>query len=381
MSKKKRKHNNQNEEAAQAVEETAVSKEISAVSPDELAEAEKTPEAVSADEPKAEEAAAEPEQAPEAAEPQPEEIAPVDKPEKPMQSEKKKTKKKSSDGKKAEKGPASTDEGFVEHEITPSESKRLHERFKFDWELEDELIQALDEDASELTDSDEEQETPVQTETRTVSLGQAVQAIFGLLLIIFGVIGVIATGIKISEVVKDRNDNSEQIAYFEDFIMPLVASDAPIFDGASSLNEDVVIIAACWDIIFNPSVYYEYESGGYNVSYLDIDRRITKLFGPGLSYTHKTVGDTQLTFEYDEETGMYFIPAFPRSPAYYCDITDITEVDGGLELTVRYKLPITNWIKSVDTVEKTMLYTVKPSETDYNIVAIRIGEIGMSEAN
>lgn len=272
-------------------------------------------------------------------------------------------------------------EESVVREMTATESKRLHERFRFDWEIEDieeNIKGALDEDALDLAEPEEPEAVPLQG--KTVTFAQAVQTVFGLFLLVFSIIGVAATAIKVKQVVDAQKDNSAQVAYFEDFIMPFVASDAPIFEGAQSLNEDVILTTACWDIIFNPSAFYEYSGGNYTVSYLDIDRRITKLFGTGLSYTHKTVGDTELTFEYNEDTGMYSIPAYPRSPAYYPEITDITEVSGGYELTVCYRLPITNWIESVDDVEKTLVYTVVPSETDYNIVAMRIVDIADSEA-
>ncbi len=278
-----------------------------------------------------------------------------------------------------EKKSKKPSEPFEEREISESEEKSLRERFRFDWELEEQILEALDEDAEELADPDSEPE-PEPIEVRTISFAQAMQAVFGFIMLVFAIIGMVATGIKISQVIRDSRDTSEQERALEEFIMPLVACDTPTFDGASSLNEDVIITAACWDIIFNPSVYYEYTGGVYSVSYLDIDRRITKLFGPGLSYTHKTVGDTELTFEYDAESGMYKIPAYPRSPAYYPEITAMNEAAAGTELTVCYRLPITNWIPSVDTVEKTMIYTVVPTDTEYNVVAVRIGEIGESEA-
>lgn len=270
------------------------------------------------------------------------------------------------------------DESSV-REMTPSETKRLHERFRFDWEIDDieeNLIGALDEDALDLAEPEEPEPMPIQG--KSITFAQAMQIIFGLFLLVFSVIGVVATVVKVKQVIDEQKDNSAQVAYFEDFIMPLVASDAPIFEGAQSLNEDVILTTACWDIIFNPSAFYEYSGGNYSVSYLDIDRRITKLFGPGLTYSHKTVGDTELTFEYNEDSGMYSIPAYPRSPSYYPEITDITAVDGGYELTVCYRLPITNWIESVNNVEKTLVYTVTPSETDYNIVAMRIVDMAES---
>lgn len=272
------------------------------------------------------------------------------------------------------------EEGFVEQKLSESEKKSLHERFRFDWELEENIIEALDEDAAELDDADEEAE-PEPIQFKSITFAQAAQTVFGLFLLIFSIIGVTATAFKIYDVVQERKDNTERLEYFADFVMPLVACDSPTFDGASSLNEDIVVTAACWDIVFHPSSFYENVGGSYSVSYIDVDRRIAKLFGPGLTYTHKTVGDVDLSFEYDEETGMYTIPAYPRSPAYYPEVTEISETDAGTEITVCYHLPITNWIDSIDTVEKTMIYTLVPTETDYNVVGIRIGEINMSEAN
>ena len=49
-----------------------------------------------------------------------------------------------------------SEEGFVEQKLSESEKKSLHERFRFDWELEENIIEALDEDAAELDDTDKE---------------------------------------------------------------------------------------------------------------------------------------------------------------------------------------------------------------------------------
>lgn len=261
-------------------------------------------------------------------------------------------------------------------------SEKEHKRFRLDWELEENLIEALDEDAMDLTEASEDESEPIEIEGKSaVTVAQAAQTVFGLFLLIFAVIGVVATVIKAVNLVEAQKDNSAQLEQFEEFIMPLAACDAPTFNGASSLNEDVMLSAACWDIIFHPSAFYEMSGEYYSVSYLDIDRRITKLFGSGLTYSHKTVGGTELEFTYDEDTGMYLIPAFPRIQAYYPDVTSYEEEDGVYTLTVNYRLPITNWIESVDTVEKMMIYTLIPDETDYIVTALDIGEIDVSEAN
>lgn len=288
--------------------------------------------------------------------------------------------------KKKKKKSAQKSDGIKENKDAEDAEKDERDgekkKFRFDWELEENLIAALDEDAMDLTEATEDESEPIEIEGKSaITLAQAAQTVFGLFLLIFSIIGVAATGIKLYQLHEAQSDNSAQLETFEQFLLPLAACDAPTFDGAPSLNEDVMISAACWDIVFHPSAFYERTGESYKVSYIDVDRRITKLFGPGLSYSHKTVGDTELKFSYDEETGMYLIPAFPRSNAYYPDVTEVKELDGGaLELTVCYHLPITNWIDSVDTVEKTMIYTLQPDGEDYIVSAIRIGEIDLSEA-
>ncbi len=374
------------EEAPAEVEEAPAEVEEAPAEVEEApAEVEESPDEVEEVPHEVEEAPAEVEEAPAEVEESPAEVenAPAEVEEAPAEEKKGKKKnkknkrKKPSEEKKGEEEQEADD--FGERKLTESEKVSLHERFKFDWELEENIIEALDEDAAELDDGEEETPEPEPIHFKSITFAQAAQMVFGLFLLIFSIVGVIATGFKIRDVIAERKDNSEQIAALEEFIMPLVACDTPTFDGAQSLNEDVIITAACWDIIFNPSVYYENSGGSYSVSYIDVDRRITKLFGSGLSYTHKTVGDVDLNFEYDEETGMYTIPAYPRAPAYYPEITDISPAAGGTELTVCYRLPITNWIDSVDTVEKTMIYTVVPTDSGYNVTAIRIGEIVASE--
>ncbi len=263
------------------------------------------------------------------------------------------------------------------------EEKSDRKRFRFDWELEENLIEALDEDAMDLTEASEDEAEPIEIEGKSaVTLRQAAQTAFGLFLLIFAIIGVAATVIKAVHLVEAKKDNSELLAQYEDFILPLAAIDAPTFDSADALNEDVMISAACWDIIFNPSSFYEFSAGSYTVSSLDIDRRITKLFGAGHVYSHKTVGDTELQFDYSEETGMYRIPAYPRSQAYYPDVVSETETeDGGIEITVEYRQPIEIWMSADDHVEKTMIYTLTQTDTGYNVSAIRIGAIDSTEAN
>ena len=120
---------------------------------------------------------------------------------------------------------------------------------------------------------------------------------------------------------------------------------------------------------------YVPENGSYKISYLDIDARINKLFGKGLTYTHTTVGDEELMFVYDEETGMYSIPTTPRTLAYFACVDELVPDGNGYILTVSYKTPLTNWISTNTSADKIMTYRVVGNGLTYNISSLEIKEI------
>lgn len=241
-------------------------------------------------------------------------------------------------------------------------------------ELDDhvkELIdEALDESADELGLTDDQ---PAQS--ANFNIGQILNAVFGAIILIFAVIGIVSVGLRIHDYRAAKRSNIEKIQYFERLILPLCASDAPTFESTESLNSDVIISAACWDVILSPSTSYPVENGSYTISYLDLEARINKLFGKGTAYIHSSVGDEELMFEYDEEKGMYRIPALPRTMSYIPSIDHIEATDNGYLLTVSYKIPVTSWIFGSTTVEKIMTYSVSGNGLNYTIASLKVEEI------
>lgn len=229
---------------------------------------------------------------------------------------------------------------------------------------------ALDENPEDLGLS-EESSVPLSN----TSIGGILTVIFGIVVMGFAIFGIISAARDIQSYVHAKKANLERIEFFEGLILPLCASDAPTFSSTSSLNGDVAITAACWDIILSPSSTYTAENGSYTISYLDVDIRINKLFGKGVNYTHTTVGDQEISFEYDEETGMYTIPAYPRILAYYPTVDSLEPIENGYKLTVSYHAPVANWISSKNPTDKVMIYTVTGSGIAYNISAIEVGEV------
>lgn len=275
---------------------------------------------------------------------------------------------KSNDGAKTD-----TDEDDL-FEIPQARRQRILKKFdisELDDQVKEILGDALDESSDELGLEEEE----LISTTSKISFSQVFSAIFGTLVLGFAIFGIVTAGIKLHGYYEAKRDNSALVSYFERLVLPLAASDTPTFEDVNSLNRDVLLTAACWDVILSPSATYTVENGYYIFSYLELDAKINNLFGKGLSYTHGTVGDEELMFEYDEATGMYRIPCSPRTLAYYPKIDEIVPTDDGYVLTVSYRLPVSNWVSANTPAEKIMLCTVKQSDMGYTISSFAVKEI------
>lgn len=213
----------------------------------------------------------------------------------------------------------------------------------------------------------------VQT-AKKISLRKVAMTLFGFFVMVFAIIGIIASVSFTFDYIEAQKDDSALKARLLEAIAPLTATDSSIFESPEAISEDMLITCACWDIILTPEEHEE-EGGIYTVSQIDIDKHITQIFGSGLKYTHKTVGDEELAFIYDEETGMYTIPAYPQSPAYIPKLNSYEKTDGSYRLEVAYHLPITNLINGETGAEKIMIYTLKEVPTGLAVTSLEISKI------
>ncbi len=242
-------------------------------------------------------------------------------------------------------------------------------------EVKEVIDDALDENADELATSEPE----TVTSAANISLRSVASAVFGFVILVFAVIGIIATSNRVVNYIKLQSDDTRLVKSFESLVLPLTVFDSAVFEDTSVLSEDVIITAACWDAILNPSVTFSEDGGNYIVSYLDIDARVAKLFGTGLEYAHKTVGDVELLFEYDEETRMYTLPAYPKTVAYLPALESYEKTEAGYELRVKYVYPITTVTAGKVPTEKIMIYTVEQRDLGYVITSLKIGEVVIDE--
>lgn len=195
--------------------------------------------------------------------------------------------------------------------------------------------------------------------------------IFGAIVLIFAAIGLVATIASAAKGIAYLMDNSKQKEELEWLITPVVMQDPPTFENPDKLTNTTLITAGVWRLIMNEdtSRYPVDEFNFITVPQSDIEVEIKELFGD-VTYTHETVGDTELMITYDSENKCYIFPAVPHVLPYTPDIQEITaHEDGSLALQVGYIPPGLVWEGDVDgrkyqpQPDKVMIYTLVKDES------------------
>ena len=190
--------------------------------------------------------------------------------------------------------------------------------------------------------------------------------VFGAVVLVFAVIGLIATISAAARGIAGLLDNSKQKEELEWLITPVVMQDPPAFESPDKMTNTTIITAGVWRLIMNEDTS-RYPVDDFNfitVPQSDIEVQIKALFGD-VEYTHETVGDTELLITYDSENKCYIFPAVPHVLPYTPDVQEIkTNEDGSLTLTVGYIPPGLIWEGDTDGYkyqpdpEKIMEYTL-----------------------
>ncbi len=202
--------------------------------------------------------------------------------------------------------------------------------------------------------------------------------VFGGVVLVFAVIGLIASLIFVVNLIGNIASGSKEKEEMEWFISPLVMQDPPPFESPDQATNTTIITAGVWRFIMtqDTSKYPIDEFNFITVPQSDIEVQIRQLFGD-VQYTHETVGDTELMITYNSETKSYIFPATPHVLPYTPRVEDVQKVDDGYVLTVGYIPPGLSWQGDVTgkkyepEPEKFMEYTLKVNEAgEYQIYAI-----------
>lgn len=202
--------------------------------------------------------------------------------------------------------------------------------------------------------------------------------IFGGVVLIFAVIGLIASIIFAANLIGNIAGGSKEKEEMAWFISPVVMQDPPPFESPDKATNTTIITAGVWRFIMtqDTSKYPIDEFNFITVPQSDIEVQIKQLFGD-VQYTHETVGDTELMITYNSEAKSYIFPATPHVLPYTPKVEEVKKVEDSYLLTVGYIPPGLAWQGDVTgkkyepEPEKIMQYTLKENDKgEYQIYAV-----------
>lgn len=204
-----------------------------------------------------------------------------------------------------------------------------------------------------------------------------VTALVGAIILIFAAVGFVTTIVLASSWVASKMDNQEQKNQFADFIYPLVMLDPPTFDSVGKLGSSTILSAGAWNFIMNAdkSKYEKDEFGFMTVPQSDLEVYATQLFGEGLVFEHQSLGDSEFSFTYNLEDGVYYISDSSLFFSYTPRVTQIEYKANKIHLRVEYIAPSFRWSSSheggnQEKIAKIMEYVLEDNQNgSYKIVS------------
>ena len=163
-------------------------------------------------------------------------------------------------------------------------------------------------------------------------------AVFGTVVLVFAIIGVVATAIGITKVTTDIIENKSQKEMFKRTVFPLVILDPPAFDSIDKLDSRTILSAGIWDFIMfeDKSKYVKDDLGNMTVPDVDIEAHITKVFGKSAVIEHQELTDSEMQILYDPEGKVYMIPSAASMMSYVPRIEKVSRKGDEYTVTVGY---------------------------------------------
>ncbi|MDE5946794.1 MAG: hypothetical protein K2G63_05795 [Oscillospiraceae bacterium] len=215
-------------------------------------------------------------------------------------------------------------------------------------------------------------------ESRPKGAKKTFSAVFGVIVFVFAVIGVISVvgfGIKY---VRSFTDGENRQSEFIDAVYPAVIMDIEAFQNGSDLPSGQVITASVWKLIMSGDIErYDRTFDIISVPAVDIEAVATKLFDTEFySLEHQTVGSGDLKFYYNEESKTYNIPAKPMLFSYKPSISALSKDGDIYTVEVDYIQEQPSFMKEHSKfdadVSKTVKFRLKLQDNDYSILSMQI---------
>ncbi|MBQ6265209.1 MAG: hypothetical protein IJK60_07155 [Clostridia bacterium] len=165
----------------------------------------------------------------------------------------------------------------------------------------------------------------------------------GMLIIIFSIIGIVATVKAGVTLFKDLTDNSAQKAEYEEFLRPVVMYDPDPFDDVRSADITQLVNAAIWSLITqsNSTEAFSYSTGdnmGILIPVEQVTDEFIRLFGGEIDIAsqYNSIDMSSHDITYDSAQGGFIIPITSLEVAYTPEVYEIEKKANSIILSVGY---------------------------------------------
>jgi hypothetical protein len=162
----------------------------------------------------------------------------------------------------------------------------------------------------------------------------------GAVLIVFALIGVVATGIFIKNTAATIIDNRTEKQRYAKIIEPMVLFDPPAFASVEKADKNVLRNIGFYACLLEagedaPSD----DKGQLMIPATDVEARAQKLFGQKVAMTHGNIVDRDMTYTYSDADQSYHVPPTGHFATYQPQVDKIEKKGDAVTLTVSY-LPV-----------------------------------------
>ncbi len=179
---------------------------------------------------------------------------------------------------------------------------------------------------------------------------------------------------------KSLLDNSARKKEFERMLLPVVIFDPVPFENPVNIDNASLLQYSIWSAAMGEKrSQYEYDDADMMIiPASDIDVAAQQLFGPDVKLDHRSFGDLQDSYLYDEEIRSYHVPIITITGFATPRVEEITKTRGDvLELRMGYVPPST--ILNLDEdgnlgnpePEKYMIYEMHKNRSGWYLYAIK----------
>lgn len=199
-------------------------------------------------------------------------------------------------------------------------------------------------------------------------------ATLGFFVLLLVTVGLVSIGSFVFAKGKDLFGGKSKMEEYQAFIAPVVLVDPAPFSEPGQIDEKLRLESAIWSLFMNSNNsnrYNQDDQGMTIVPSADILSEATKLFGPGLNYTHENFGNSFFTFYYDKTIDSYKVPVTGKN-TMKPRVVSMENKGDEIRLLVEY-IPIIMSATEQDSVlkaEKTVTYVLKKEGKTFYIKSL-----------